>query len=79
LTIGCVPRSPHSTTRRFETIAALSFFVEFDDALLGETRQRHLDHPDRTIDDAGPGSDDGARLLALEASPGRSRAHRTGA
>src|ERR1019366_1205409 len=32
----------------------LAFFVELDDPLLGKPGQRHLDHPDRTVDEPGP-------------------------
>ena len=66
LITGCVLRSPHSTTSRLLTIAALrsssSWMIDF----CRQHVERHFDHADRAFDDALAGGDDGAGLLPLQ-------------
>ena len=66
LTTGCVSRSPHSTTIRFETIAARrsssSSTTFFSDSMV----ERHLDHADRALDQGLARRDHRLRLLAAK-------------
>jgi hypothetical protein len=66
LTIGCAPRSPHSTTSRLLTIDALRSSSSVHDAFCDSIVERHFHHADGAFDDALAGGDDGAGLLALQ-------------
>jgi hypothetical protein len=43
-----------------------ALLVKVDDVALTQPVERHLDHPDSTVDDARAGSDDRIRLLASQ-------------
>ena len=66
LTTGCVSRSPHSTTIRFETIAARRSSSSSTTFFSTEHGERHLDHSDRALDEGLARGDDGLRLLPAE-------------
>ena len=66
LTTGCVSRSPHSTTIRFETIAARRSSSSSTTFFSRQHRERHFDHADRAFDQGLARRDDRLRLLAAE-------------
>ena len=70
LTTGWVSRSPHSTTIRLETIAALRSSSRWTTLFSGQHRQRHLDHADRALDQGLARRDHGFGLLAAQHRPG---------
>ena len=63
---GCASVSAHSTTNRFDTMAALALVVELHHAALREALERHLHHADRAEHDLLARADHGLGLLTAQ-------------